>query len=49
MITKNDNNASCTLVPSVFVPLDQRSGNSVKAACAVRDEDSRYEIAQAES
>ena len=34
-----------TLVPSVFVPLDQRSGNSeAKPACAVRDEDSRYEI-----
>ena len=33
-----------TLVPSVFVPLDQRSG-LVKSACAVRDEDSRYEIA----
>ena len=33
-----------TLVPSVFVPLDQRSGNSDKPASAVRDEDSRYEI-----
>ena len=32
-----------TLVPSVFVPLDQRSG-LVKPACAVRDEDLRYEL-----
>ena len=32
-----------TLVPSVFVPLDQLA-RLVKPACAVRDEDSRYEI-----
>ena len=36
-----------TLVPSVFAPLVQQSGNSarlVKPACAVRDEEARYEI-----
>ena len=33
----------CTLVPSDFVPLEQRSV-SKRQACAVRNEDSRYEI-----
>ena len=34
-----------TLVPRVFVPLDQGSGNerSIRQACAVRNEDSTYE------
>ena len=37
--SRNAFGRDATLVPGVFVPLDQRSG-----ACAVRDEDSRYEI-----
>ena len=37
--SRNAFGRDATLVPGVFVPLDQRSG-----ACAVREEDSRYEI-----
>ena len=37
--SRNAFRRDATLVPGVFVPLDQRSG-----ACAVREEDSRYEI-----
>ena len=37
--SRNAFGRDATLVPGVFVPLDQRSG-----ACAVRNEDSRYEI-----
>jgi len=43
-------NIKTTVVPSVFVPLDQRSGDKrfvkpASPACAERNEDSRYEVA----
>ena len=43
----NPKTLKTTIVPRVFVSLDQRSENEcfVKPACAVRIEDSRYEIA----
>ena len=41
-------NTEYEIVPSVFVPLDQR-GEQFRQACAVRNEDSRYEIGKSPS